>query len=79
MRRHVGRVQLRRDGQVLDRFFETAAFLDEFIPEPVTSEKALGVFGDHLPERIKIHVGLLVSVRGMIPLSGRREPDLGVS
>ena len=50
-------VQLRRDGQVLDRFFETAAFLDEFIPEPVTSEKALGVFGDHLPERIKIHVG----------------------
>ena len=61
MRRNVGRVQLCGDGQVLDRFFEIAAFLEEFIPKPVTAEKALWVFGDHLSERIEIHACLLVS------------------
>ncbi len=52
-------IQLRGDGQVLNRFFEIATFLNEFIPEPVTAEKALWVFGDHLSERIEIHTGLL--------------------
>ena len=37
MRGYVGRIQLCGDGQVLDRFFEIAAFLDEFISEPVTA------------------------------------------
>jgi len=72
----MGRVQLRGDGEVLDRLFEIPAFLKEFIPEPVTAEKALWVFGDHLSERVKIHAGLLVSAGRMIPLQGRREPDL---
>jgi hypothetical protein len=57
----VGRIQLCGDGQVLDRFFEMAAFLDEFISESVTAKKAIWVFGDHLSECIKIHAGLLVS------------------
>jgi hypothetical protein len=61
---------------VLDRFFEIPAFLNEFIPEPVTAEKALWVFCDHLSECVKIHAALLVSVGGMIPLRRRREPDL---
>jgi hypothetical protein len=61
---------------VLDCFFETATFLDEFMSQPVTTEKTLGVFGNHLSERIKIHAGLLASVGRMIPLHGRREPDL---
>jgi hypothetical protein len=68
VRRNVGWVQLRGDSQVLDRFFETAAFLDEFIPEPVTAQKALWVFGDHLFERIKIHTRLLDRAGRMIPL-----------
>ena len=76
MRRDVGWVQLCRDGQVFDRFFEIATFLDKFMSKPVAAKKALRVFGDHLSERIKIHVGLLVSTRRMIPLHGRREPDL---
>ena len=76
MRCNVGRIQPCGDSQVLDRFFKIPAFLNEFIPEPVTAEKALRVFGDHLSERIKIQAGLLVSVRRMIPLQGRREPDL---
>jgi hypothetical protein len=59
MRCHVRRVKLRRDGQVLDDFFEIAAFLNEFIPEPEPAEKAPRVFGDHLSECIKIHAGLL--------------------
>jgi hypothetical protein len=53
-----------------------ATVLNEFIPEPVTAEKALWVFGDHLSERVKIHVGLLESAGRMIPLCRRREPDL---
>jgi hypothetical protein len=61
VRGDVSRIQLRGDGQVFDRFIEIAAFLDEFIPKPVTAEKALWVFGDHLSERIKIHTCLLVS------------------
>jgi hypothetical protein len=40
---------------VLDDLFERPAFLNEFIPEPETAEKASWVFGDHLSERIKIH------------------------
>ena len=76
MRRDVGWVQLCCDGQVLDCFFEIATFLDEFISQPVPTEKPLGVFGNHLSERIKIHAGLLTSVGRMIPLHGRREPDL---
>jgi len=76
MRRDVGWVQLCRDGQVLDCFFEIATFLDEFMSQPVPTEKSLWVFGNHLSEGIKIHAGLLVSVRRMIPLHGRREPDL---
>jgi hypothetical protein len=76
VRSNVGLVQLRGDGEVLDRLFEIPAFLKEFIPEPVTAEKALWVFGDHLSERVKIHAGLLVSAGRMIPLQGRREPDL---
>ena len=76
MRCDVGWVQLCRDGQVLDCFFEIATFLDEFMSQPVPTEKPLGVFGNHLSECIKIHAGLLASVRGMIPLQGRREPDL---
>jgi len=75
VRRNVGRVQLCGDCQVLDRFFEIPAFLNEFIPEPVTAEKALWVFGDHLSERIKVRVGLLVCAGHIIPLQGRREPD----
>jgi hypothetical protein len=70
----MGWIQLCSDGQVLDRLFEIAAFLDEFIPESVTAEKSLWVFGDHLSEGIKIHAGLLVSAGRMIPLQGRREP-----
>jgi hypothetical protein len=46
---------------MLDRFFEMAAFLDEFIPESVAAKKALWVFGNHLSERIKVQVSLLVS------------------
>lgn len=42
MRRYVGRIQLCRDGQVLDRFFKIATFLNEFIPESVTTEKTFG-------------------------------------
>jgi hypothetical protein len=61
---------------MFDGFLEIPAFLKKFIPEPVTAEKALWVFGDHLSERIKIHAGLLMSVGRMIPLRGRREPDL---
>ena len=68
MRSNVGRVQLRGDGQMLDRLFEIPAFLNEFIPEPVTAEKALWVFGYHLSERVKIHAGLLMSAGRMIPL-----------
>ena len=76
MRRDVSRVQLCREGQVLDCFFEIATFLDEFMSQPVPTEKPLGVFGNHLSECIKIHVDLLASVASMIPLHGRREPDL---
>ena len=76
MRCYVGWIQLRGDGQVLNGLFEIPAFLNEFIPEPETAEKALWVFGDHLSERVKIHAGFLVSVGRMIPLQGRREPDL---
>jgi hypothetical protein len=61
MRRNVGWIQLCGDGQMLDRFFKTAAFLDELIPEPVTTKKALWVSGNHLSECIKIHTGLLMS------------------
>lgn len=68
MRRNVGWIQLRGDGQVLDRLFETAAFLDEFVPEPVTAKKALWVFGDHLSERVEIHTGLCFDAGRMIPL-----------
>lgn len=76
MRRNMGWVQLRGDSQMFDGFFEVAAFLDEFISQPVPTEEPLGVFGNHLSERIKIHAGLLASVGRMIPLHGRREPDL---
>jgi hypothetical protein len=72
----MGWIQLCSDGQVLDCLFEIAAFLDEFIPESVTAEKALWAFSDHLSECIKIHADLLVSAGRMIPLQGRREPDL---
>jgi hypothetical protein len=48
--------------------------LNEFIPESVTTEKTFWVFGDHLSERIKIHIVLLMIRRGMIPLGRRREP-----
>jgi hypothetical protein len=72
----VGRIQLRGDGQVFDRFFKIAAFLDEFIPEPVTAEKALWVFDDHLSERVEIHGILPIRAGHMIPLQRRREPDL---
>jgi hypothetical protein len=68
VRSNVGRVQLRGDGQMLDRLFEIPAFLNEFIPEPVTAEKAHWVFGNHLSERVKIHAGLLMSAGRMIPL-----------
>jgi hypothetical protein len=61
---------------VLDCFFEIATFLDEFMSQPVPTEKPLRVFGNHVSERIKIHLGLLVSGGCMIPLSGRRGPDL---
>jgi len=74
VRCNVGRIQPCGDGQVLDRFFEIPAFLNEFIPEPVTAEKTLRVFGDHLSERIKIQAGLLVSAGRIVPLQGRREP-----
>lgn len=76
MRRDVGWVQLCRDGQVLDCLFKIATFLDKFMSQPVPTEKPLGVFGNHLSECIKIHAGLLASVGRMIPLHGRREPDL---
>ncbi len=78
MRRYVGRVQLCRDGQVLDRLFKIATFLNEFVPESVTTEKALWVFGDHLSERIKIHTVLLVIAGHMIALGRRREPARSV-
>jgi hypothetical protein len=61
---------------MFDGLLEISAFLKEFIPEPVTAENARWVFGDHLSERVKIHAGLLMSVGRMIPLQGRREPDL---
>jgi hypothetical protein len=64
----VGRVQLRGDGQVLDRLFKISAFLNEFIPEPVTTEKALWVFVDHLSERVEIQAILLVSEGRILPL-----------
>jgi hypothetical protein len=67
-------IQLCSNGQVLDCLFETAAFLDEFIAESITAEKALWVSGNHLSEGIKIHADLLVSAGPMIPLQGRREP-----
>jgi hypothetical protein len=70
----VGWIQLRGNGQVLNRFFETAAFLDEFVSEPIAAKKALWVFSDHLSERIEIHAGSFVSAGRMIPLRGRREP-----
>ena len=76
MRRDVGWVQLCCDGQVLDCFFEIATFLDEFMSQPVTAEKTLGVLGNHLSECIKVHAGLLASLGRMIPLLGRRAPDL---
>ncbi len=76
MGRNMGWVQLRGDSEMFDGFFEVAAFLDEFISQSVTAKKSLWVFGNHLSERIKIHVGLLVSGGRMIPLHGRREPDL---
>ena len=79
MRGHVGWIQLCGDSQVLDRFFEIGAFLNELVPKPVTAEKALGVFGDHLSERIKIHADLLVCAECIIPLHGRREPGLVLS
>ena len=75
MGRNVGRVQLRGDSQVFDGFLEAAAFLNEFMTQPVPTEKPLGVFGNHVSECIKIHAGLLASVGRMIPLHGRREPD----
>ena len=68
MRGHVGRVQLLGDGQVLDRLFKISAFLNEFIPEPVTAEKALWVFVDHLSERVEIQASLLVSEGRILPL-----------
>jgi hypothetical protein len=61
---------------VLDRLFKIATFLNEFVPEPVTAEKALWVFRDHLSERIKIHIVLLVIAGCMIPPGRRREPGL---
>ena len=76
MRRDVGRVQLCGDGQMLNRFFKIAAFLDEFVAKPITAEKASWVFGDHLSEGIKIHVTHLMIAARMIPLRFGREPDL---
>jgi hypothetical protein len=73
VRRNMGWIQLGGDSQVFDSFFEIAAFLNELVSEPVTAKKSLGVFGDHLSERIEIHAGLLVSARRMIPLGGRRD------
>jgi hypothetical protein len=55
---------------VLDCFFKIATFLEEFMPQPVPTEKPLGVFGNHVSECIKIHAGLLASVGRIIPLHG---------
>jgi hypothetical protein len=76
VRRNMGWVQLCGDSQVFDGFFKIASSLEEFISESVTAKKARWVFGNHLSKRIKIHTGPLVGVWRMIPLHGRREPDL---
>src|SRR5215475_56190 len=75
MRRDVGRIQLCGNGQVLDCLLEAAAFLDQFIPEAVTAQESLGVFGDHLFECVDIHTVLPVTMWRMVPLQGTREPD----
>ena len=73
MRRGLGRVLSRRsDVRLLPQ--------DCLVPggscsPPVTAEKALWVFGDHLSERIKIHTGLLMRECRILPLCQRREPE----
>ena len=71
----MGRVQLGGDEEMFDGLLQISLFLNQFVSKPVTAEKALRIFGNHLSERVKIHAGFLVTVAGMLPLEGRREPD----
>ena len=50
------RVQLCGDRQVLDRFFEIAALLENFVTQSITTEKSFRILGDHLPKRVNVHL-----------------------
>src|SRR5256712_5166722 len=51
-------IELDRDAKVLDRFLQIPAFLQDLVTKAVASQKALGILGHHLPERIEIHQSL---------------------
>ena len=51
-------IELDRDAKVLDRFLQIPAFLQDLVTKAVASQKALGILGYHLPERIEIHPSL---------------------
>ena len=51
-------IELDRDAQVLHRFLKIPSFLQNLVPQAVSSQKSLGVLRHHLPECLEIHTSL---------------------
>jgi hypothetical protein len=68
MRGDMHGIKLDRDAQMLDRFLQIPAFLQQLVAKTVPSQKSLGVLGHHLSECIKIHHSLHIDLRVNPPL-----------
>src|SRR4030065_369150 len=60
------------DGQMFDRFFKIAVFLEDLVAQPIAAEKSFWILGDHLSKCVDIHRAKLPSDGAPIAL---RQPD----